>query len=86
VSRRNVVWVSPGATSFSCLCEECLDDARRAGSSFIDAVRGASVRGRVSSETDVAFACCQAGHEVVVRRNDRPAPLPHRDLRQLQIV
>jgi hypothetical protein len=86
VSRANSVWVSPGATSFSCLCEQCLDDARRAGSSFVDAVRRASVRGRVSSETDVAFVSCSAGHEVVVRRNDRPAPLPRRDRRQLQIV
>jgi len=84
--RANTVWVSPGATSFSCLCETCLEFARREGGSFIDAVRSASVRGLVSAETDVAFVNCSAGHEIVVRRNDRPTPLRRRDTRQLQIV
>jgi len=86
MTRTNTVWVSPGATSFSCLCETCLELARSDGSSFIDAVRCASVRGLVPAETDVAFVSCPAGHEVVVRRNHRPAPLRRRDTRQLQIV
>jgi hypothetical protein len=84
--KSNTVWVSPSATAFSCLCETCLEVARREGSSFVDAVRDASVRGPVSAETDVAFVHCSAGHAIVVRRNDRPAPLRRCDTRQLQIV
>jgi hypothetical protein len=86
VSRENSVWVPPSATTFSCLCEECLDVARTDGASFLDAVRSASVRGSLSTETDVGFVSCAAGHEVVVRRVDRPAPLMQRDGRQLQLV
>jgi hypothetical protein len=55
--RANSVWVPPSATSFSCLCEACLELARSDGRSF-----------------------------VVVRRISTPAPLGHRDGRQLQIV
>ncbi len=86
MSRENSVWVPPSATGFSCLCEACLALARADGSSFIEAVRYASVRGRLPTETDVGFVRCTAGHEVVVRRIDRPAPLTSRDMRQLQIV
>ena len=84
--RRNVVWVPPSATTFSCLCEACLEFARSDGQSFLAAVRSASVRGRLPADTDVGFAHCAAGHEVVVRRVPTPLPLGRRDARQLQIV
>jgi len=84
--RTNAVWVPPSATTFSCLCEECLELARGDGKTFLDAVRAASVRGRLPTETDVGFVHCSAGHEVVVRRIDTPASLGRRDTRQLQIV
>jgi len=86
VRRANAVWVPPSATTFSCLCEACLELARSEGRSFPDAVRGASVRGRLPTETDVGFVHCAAGHEVVVRRITTPASLGRRDARQLQIV
>jgi hypothetical protein len=86
VRRENAVWVPPSATTFSCLCEACLDLARSDGRSFIEAVRTASIRGRLPTETDVGFVRCSAGHEVVVRRIDTPAALARRDGRQLQIV
>jgi hypothetical protein len=82
--RANSVWVPPSATSFSCLCEACLELARKDGSSFVDAVRTASVRGRLATDTDVGFVLCAAGHQVVVRRIS--TPLDRRDGRQLQIV
>jgi hypothetical protein len=86
VSRSNAVWVPPSATTFSCLCEACLELARGDGRSFLDAVRTASVRGRLPTETDVGFVHCAAGHEVVVRRIHTPSALGRRDTRQLQIV
>ena len=86
MSRVNSVWVPPSATSFSCLCETCLELARSDGRSFLDAVRAASVRGRLPAETDVGFVHCAAGHEVVVRRVSTPTPLNRHDGRQLQIV
>ena len=84
--RTNAVWVPPSATTFSCLCEACLELARSDGRTFLDAVRTASVRGRLPTETDVGFVHCSAGHEVVVRRIDKPVTLGRRDARQLQIV
>ena len=86
MTRTNSVWIAPSATAFSCLCETCLEQARQAGRSFIEAVRTANVRGRLPTETDVGFAHCASGHEVVVRRIDRPVHLPRRDARQLQLV
>jgi hypothetical protein len=86
VTRENSVWVSPSATTFSCLCEACLDRARAEGDSFLEAIRCASVRGDLPTETDVGFARCAAGHEVVVRRVDRPAQLTRHDARQLQLT
>jgi hypothetical protein len=80
------VWVSPSATTFSCLCETCLEAARTDGISFVEAIRFASVRGRLPADTDVGFVHCAAGHEVVIRRVDRPAPLTRRDVRQLQLT
>jgi hypothetical protein len=86
MTRENSVWVPPSATTFSCLCEMCLDQARTDGRSFLEAVRGASVRGRLPADTDVGFVHCAAGHEVVVRRVDRPTQLKRSDGRQLQLV
>jgi hypothetical protein len=81
----STVWIPPSATSFSCLCETCLDRAREQGDLFGDAIRLASVRGRLDAEADVAVVRCGAGHELVVRRVDRPPTLAHQDARQLQI-
>ena len=86
MSRANSVWVPPSATTFSCLCEACLELARGDGRTFLEAVRRASVRGRLPTETDVGFVHCSAGHEVVVRRVDTPVSLGRPDGRQLQIV
>jgi hypothetical protein len=81
----NVVWLSPSATTFSCLCEACLEAARAEGGSFLEAVRAASVRGTVGADSSVAFAYCDAGHEVILRRVERPAALTRSDARQLQL-
>ncbi|HEY3920712.1 MAG TPA: hypothetical protein VGL76_01235 [Gaiellaceae bacterium] len=86
MTRSNSVWVPPSATSFSCLCETCLELARDEGSTFLEAIGRASVRGRLALETDVGFVRCDAGHEVVVRRVDRPAALTRRDTKQLELV
>jgi hypothetical protein len=86
MTRANAVWVAPSATRFSCLCEPCLDAARRSGSSFLDALRIASVCGTLATETDIGFVRCASGHELVVRRVDRPPNLARRDARQLQLV
>ena len=80
-----VVWLSPSATSFSCLCEACLEAARDRGDSFVDAVHAASVRGPVEPHAAIAFARCRAGHELVLRRVERPPALTHADERQLQL-
>ncbi len=81
-----VVWLSPSATAFSCLCEPCLEAARRSGAIFADALRDASVRGSVAAEASVAVVRCAAGHELVLRRVERPPGLAHPDERQLQLA
>jgi hypothetical protein len=86
MSRENSVWLRPSATTFSCLCEVCLDIARADGISFLEVIRSASVHGALAADTDVGFVHCAAGHQVVVRRVDRPAPLTRRDVRQLQLT
>ena len=73
-SRENGVWIAPSATDFSCLCEHCLDVARGEGGSFLAAVRAASVRGRLPTETDVGFIHCAAGP-----RAGRPPRRPPHD-------
>jgi len=83
--RANLVWLTPSATAFSCLCERCLEAARARGGSFAEAVRLASVRGTVALESTVAFAYCAAGHEVVLRRVERPPRLRRTHERQLQL-
>ena len=42
--------------------------------------------GYTAAETDVAFARCRAGHEVVLRRIERPPNLAHTNGRQLQLT
>ena len=69
--RENTVWVAPGATEFSCLCERCLDGDHEDGGSFLDAVRLANVRGKLEPDAVLAFVRCRNGHELTVRR-DRP--------------
>jgi hypothetical protein len=85
MTRANVVWLTPSATTFSCLCEPCLEEARARGTPFVDAVREASVRGAVALESNLAVAHCAAGHEVVLRRVERPPRLARSDERQLQL-
>jgi hypothetical protein len=80
------VWLSPSATSFACLCEECLEAARVGGEQFSEALRLASVRGDVDRATDVAVVKCAAGHSVVLRRVERPPRLRTPDERQLQLT
>ena len=83
---QTTVWVSPSATSFSCLCELCLEQARASGLLFADALLQASVRGSIGAEADVSSRRCRAGHEIVLRRIERPSTLPHHDDRQLQLA
>ena len=80
------VWVAPSATTFSCLCETCLEAARRTGLLFSDALMAASVRGSISAETDVAIARCASGHELTLRRIERPPALLRPGDRQLQLA
>jgi hypothetical protein len=85
-SVENSIWIAPTATTFSCLCEPCLELARGEGISFLAAVKTASVRGRLAPDTDVGFVSCAAGHELVVRRVELPPALTHPDGRQLQLT
>jgi hypothetical protein len=86
VSAKTTVWLSPSATSFSCLCEPCLEAARRSGALFTDALAGASVRGSVGIEAEVTVARCAAGHEIVLRRVSLPPGLARPDERQLELA
>ena len=79
------VWVSPSATSFSCLCEPCLERARVTGLLFTDALAAATVRGEIAADCQLSVARCSAGHEIVLRRVERPPALARRDERQLQL-
>jgi hypothetical protein len=83
---QTTVWLAPSATSFSCLCDPCLESARQSGALFGDALAGASVRGTIGLDTEVAVARCAAGHEIVLRRAERPPGLQRHDDRQLQIA
>jgi len=85
-SRPTIVWLSPSASSFSCLCEPCLEQGRLAGVLFADALRIASVRGTLAVETTAASVRCSAGHELILRRVERPPGLAHPDERQLQLA
>ena len=79
------VWISPSATSFSCLCEPCLEHARTSGWLFTEAIASATVRGVIAAETEVSSVRCSAGHEIVLRRVERPPALARHDDRQLQL-
>ena len=81
-----VVWLSPSATAFSCLCEPCLEAARLSGALFADALSSASVRGAVAPDAAVTAVQCAAGHELVLRRVERPPALARPDERQLQLA
>ena len=81
---QTTVWLAPSATSFSCLCELCLESARRSDALFTDALAVASVRGALGIETELALARCAAGHEIE-RRVVRPPGLQRHDDRQLQL-
>ena len=83
---QTTVWLAASATSFSCLCEPCLEGGRQSGALFSDALAGASVRGNVSLDTEVSVARCAVGHEIVLRRAARPPGLQRHDDRQLQIA
>ena len=80
------VWVSPSATAFSCLCETCMESARRAGMLFSDALMTSSVRGSIAADAEIAVARCGSGHEITLRRVERPPALRRPDDRQLQIA
>ena len=80
------VWLSPSATAFSCLCEPCL---RRLGVVARCSPTPSSPRASaVASDADTALGVvrCAAGHEIVLRRGERPPALASRDERQLQLV
>ncbi len=81
-----IVWISPSATSYRCLCEPCLEQARVGGLLFADALMLASVRGEIGAETAATSVRCRAGHEIVLRRIERPPNLAHHDDRQLQLT
>jgi hypothetical protein len=85
-SDTTTVWLSPSATAFSCLCETCLETERVSGALFADALARARVRGEVAAETTVSVARCSAGHEIVLRRVERPPGLHRHDDRQLSIA
>ena len=80
------VWVSPSATSYTCLCEPCLEAARLGGVGFADALAQARVRGEVSLEAPHLSVRCLRGHEIVLRRIELPAGFGPRDGRQLQLA
>jgi hypothetical protein len=80
------VWLSPSAVAFSCLCEPCLEAARLSGALFAAALSSASVRGSVAPDATVTVVRCEAGHEIVLRRVERPPALARPDDRQLQIA
>jgi hypothetical protein len=79
------VWVSPSATSFSCICEHCLERARTSGMLFTEAITTATVRGVIAAETEATAIRCPAGHAIVLRRVERPPALARPDDRQLQL-
>jgi hypothetical protein len=85
-SSSTTVWLSPSATSYSCLCEHCLEAARRSGEPFSDALHAASVRGTIGRDAFVVAVRCAAGHEIVLRRGDPPPALNGHDDRQLQLA
>ena len=82
----NTVWLSPSATTFSCLCEPCLDAARDGGLLFGEALAAARVTGAIGLDATVTAVRCARGHQIVLRRVERPPGLARRDARQLELV
>jgi hypothetical protein len=80
------VWISPSATAYSCLCELCMEAARDGGLLFSDALMVSSVRGSLAADADVAVVRCASGHDITLRRVERPPGLARPDDRQLQIA
>lgn len=79
------VWISPSATSFSCLCEPCLEAARTSGALFTDALGDARVTGEIAPALVALEVRCAAGHSILLRRGERPPALARPDARQLQL-
>jgi hypothetical protein len=86
MSAETTVWISPSATSYACLCEPCLEAARVRGDLFGDALGTATVRGTLELDAVVTPIRCAAGHELLLRRVERPPSLTSRDERQLSIA
>ena len=80
------VWLSPSATSFSCLCEPCLESARVSGALFADAMASSTVRGVIARDVKALVTRCAVGHEIVLRRGASPPSLHRPDERQLQLA
>jgi hypothetical protein len=59
------VWIAPSATSYSCLCETCLETARTAGALFSDALLTARVSGDLSRDIAGIEVRCAAGHRLL---------------------
>ena len=83
---KTIVWLGPTETRYSCLCEACLDDIHASGEAFLDTIRTANVHGALPLESEVGFVRCRSGHELVVRRLDRPPSLVRPSSRQLALV
>jgi len=49
-------------------------------------IRVAAVRGELAVDAELALARCSAGHQIVVRRIDRPPRLARPDARQLELA
>jgi hypothetical protein len=79
------VWIKPSATSYSCLCETCLEAARTSGALFSDALLVARVSGELSPDIAGIEVRCAAGHPLLLRRGERPPALARHDESQLQL-
>jgi hypothetical protein len=86
MSGSTTVWISPSATAYACLCEQCLEAARVRGDLFGDALGAATVRGSLEPDAVVTSIRCAAGHELLLRRVERPPSLTSRDDRQLSLT
>jgi hypothetical protein len=53
---------------------------------FSDALVVASVRGTIGAHVDATARRCAGGHEIVLRRVERPPGLAHHDERQLALT
>jgi hypothetical protein len=63
-----------------------MERVRQEGLLFSEALMVSSVRGSIAADTDVALARCASGHEITLRRVERPPGLTRPDDRQLQIA